>query len=109
MKAKSAQVGPSTKAWNNKRRVAGLDAYGNQFSADPDRPVPAGDDTPITLVLTPEQTARELQLSLSTLARMRVHGNGPPYVQLSRQKVGYRRSDLENFLESRVRISTSQL
>ena len=63
-----------------------------------------------TPVLTPEQTARYLTVSISTLARWRIAGTGgPSFIRLSRQKVGYRQTDLDKFLEARVRTSTSQL
>lgn len=61
-----------------------------------------------TWVRTPEQAARYLTLSVSTLARMRIAGNGPVFIRLSPQKIGYRQSDLDKFLEDRVRTSTSQ-
>lgn len=60
-------------------------------------------------VLTPAQTADYLTLSISTLARMRIAGNGPTFIRLSPQKIGYRQTDLDSFLEARVRTSTSQL
>lgn len=60
-------------------------------------------------VRTPEQAALYLTLSISTLARMRIAGNGPVFIRLSPQKIGYRQSDLDKFLEARVRTSTSQL
>lgn len=63
---------------------------------------------PSTPLLTPEQTARYLTLSMSTLARMRIAGNGPTFIRLSPQKIGYRQLDLDEFLETRVRTSTSQ-
>jgi hypothetical protein len=67
-----------------------------------DRPAP-------TPVLTPEQTARYLTVSISTLARWRIAGaGGPAFIRLSPQKIGYRQSDLDKFLEARVRTSTSQ-
>jgi hypothetical protein len=59
-------------------------------------------------VLTPAQTAEYLTLSISTLARMRIAGNGPTFIRLSPQKIGYRQNDLDQFLEARVRTSTSQ-
>ena len=59
-------------------------------------------------LLTPIQTAEYLTLSISTLARMRIAGNGPTFIRLSPQKIGYRQSDLDKFLEARVRTSTSQ-
>ena len=59
-------------------------------------------------LLTPSQTAKYLTLSISTLARMRIAGNGPTFIHLSPQKIGYRQTDLDRFLEDRVRTSTSQ-
>lgn len=59
-------------------------------------------------VMTPIQAAEYLTLSISTLARMRIAGNGPTFIRLSPQKIGYRQTDLDKFLEARVRTSTSQ-
>lgn len=59
-------------------------------------------------VMTPIQAAEYLTLSISTLARMRISGNGPTFIRLSPQKIGYRQTDLDKFLEARVRTSTSQ-
>lgn len=59
-------------------------------------------------VMTPIQAAEYLTLSISTLARMRIAGNGPTFIRLSPQKIGYRQNDLDKFLEARVRTSTSQ-
>lgn len=59
-------------------------------------------------LLSPEQAARYLLLSVSTLARMRIAGNGPQFVRVSPQRVGYRVSDLDKYLEGRTRTSTAQ-
>ncbi len=59
-------------------------------------------------VMTPIQASEYLTLSISTLARMRIAGNGPTFIRLSPQKIGYRQTDLDKFLEARVRTSTSQ-
>ena len=59
-------------------------------------------------LLSPEQAARYLLLSISTLARMRIAGNGPTFVRVSPQRVGYRTSDLDKYLDGRTRTSTSQ-
>jgi predicted DNA-binding transcriptional regulator AlpA len=45
-------------------------------------------------------------LSQSTLAKLRLTGNGPPYCKLGRRVV-YRREDLEAWLESRIARDTS--
>jgi predicted DNA-binding transcriptional regulator AlpA len=58
------------------------------------------------LMRTPE-AADYLGMSESWLNKTRVTGNGPKYVKLSRA-VAYRRSDLDSFLNQRVRNSTSE-
>ena len=60
-------------------------------------------------LLFPEQAAKYLLLSISTLARMRIAGNGPTFVRVSPQRVAYRVSDLDKYLDGRTRTSTSQL
>jgi len=80
----------------NATALASTDTNGLTFA----RPAP---------VLTPEKAAEYLTLSLSSLARMRIAGNGPKFIRLSPQKIAYRQSDLDEFLASRVRTSTSQL
>jgi predicted DNA-binding transcriptional regulator AlpA len=59
---------------------------------------------PITL--TAAQAASILGLAPSTLAKLRLTGNGPTYCKLGRRVV-YRRTDLEAWLESRVARDTS--
>jgi excisionase family DNA binding protein len=59
---------------------------------------------PITL--TASEAARVLGLAQSTLAKLRLSGNGPIYCKLGRRVV-YRREDLEAWLESRVAHNTS--
>lgn len=55
---------------------------------------------------TPE-AARYVALSVSTLTKMRLTGDGPPFVQIGPRAVAYRRADLNAWLEARVRRSTS--
>jgi predicted DNA-binding transcriptional regulator AlpA len=45
-------------------------------------------------------------LSQSTLAKLRLNGNGPVYCKLGRRVI-YRREDLEAWLESRIARDTS--
>jgi predicted DNA-binding transcriptional regulator AlpA len=59
---------------------------------------------PITL--TAEEATEILGLAQSTLAKMRLFGNGPGYCKLGRRVV-YRREDLEAWLQSRVVSDTS--
>jgi hypothetical protein len=74
------------------------------ISADPGGPVPS-----VSALLFPDQAARYLLLSVSTLARMRISGNGPKFLRVSPQRVAYRISDLDRYLDGRTRTSTSQL
>lgn len=59
---------------------------------------------PITLTAT--EAAKLLGLAPSTLAKLRLGGNGPIYCKLGRRVV-YRREDLGAWLESRVARNTS--
>ena len=61
-------------------------------------------NNPITL--TADAAARLLGLAPSTLAKLRLSGNGPIYCKLGRRVV-YRRDDLDAWLESRVARNTS--
>ena len=62
--------------------------------------------TNITKVVTTVEAARVLGLSESTLAKMRLNGNGPVYCKLGRRVV-YRITDLEQWLQSRTARDTS--
>lgn len=55
---------------------------------------------------TPE-AARYVALSESTLTKMRLTGDGPPFVKVGPRAVAYRKADLDTWLEARVRRSTS--
>jgi predicted DNA-binding transcriptional regulator AlpA len=59
---------------------------------------------PITL--TAGEAAKALGLASSTLAKLRLSGNGPIYCKLGRRVV-YRREDLSAWLASRVARNTS--
>ena len=48
-------------------------------------------------------------LANSTLEKMRLTGEGPTFIRLTKRAVGYRQSDLDDWLESRSRKSTSQI
>ena len=65
---------------------------------------------PSSDVLTPRQAAKYLHLSHRTLETMRTRGGGPPYAKYGEgrsARVVYRRSDLEAWIASRVRVSTT--
>lgn len=55
---------------------------------------------------TPE-AANYLGFAEQSLRKMRVDGDGPPFVRMGR-KVGYRITDLDAWLAARVVTSTSQ-
>ena len=53
------------------------------------------------------EAAALLGLSASTLAKMRVRGDGPPYLKAGKRIVLYDTQDLEVWLATRRRMSTS--
>ena len=53
------------------------------------------------------EAASYLGLSPNTLNKWRTQGCGPQYIKLGRS-IGYRVSDLEGWLDSHIRSSTSQ-
>jgi predicted DNA-binding transcriptional regulator AlpA len=53
-------------------------------------------------LLNEKQLAIWLGISLPTLQRQRSDCSGPPFVQLSKRRVGYRRCDVERWLETRT-------
>ena len=59
------------------------------------------------LLRTTAEAAEELRLSERTLERMRLTGLGPVYIKAGR-RVLYRQADLENWVASQVRASTSE-
>ena len=62
--------------------------------------------TRIPLLPAPEAATR-LGVRTQTLARWRVEGRGPRFIKVGRA-VRYRESDLERWIEERLRESTSQ-
>jgi excisionase family DNA binding protein len=55
----------------------------------------------------PREAAEYLRSSESTLAKKRLNGNGPPFVRIGRA-IRYRRSDLDSWMSSSIRRSTSE-
>jgi predicted DNA-binding transcriptional regulator AlpA len=58
-------------------------------------------------MLTVHEAAGYLRLSPKSLQRLRGAGDGPRYIRL-KGKVLYRESDLDRWLDARVRQSTSE-
>lgn len=48
-------------------------------------------------------------LASSTLEKLRLYGGGPVFIRLGTRAVGYRRLDLDTWLEGCARQSTSDL
>ena len=57
--------------------------------------------------LRPPEAAAHLSVSISYLAKMRLTGQGPRYSKLSPKLVLYSRADLDAWVASRVRASTT--
>ncbi len=57
--------------------------------------------------LRPKEAAAHVKSSESTLAKKRLKGNGPTYTKFGRL-VLYAKRDLDEFLDSRRRLSTSE-
>ena len=53
-------------------------------------------------LLNEKQLAAWLGVSLPNLQRRRSDGSGPPFVQLSQRRIGYRKSAVERWLETRT-------
>ncbi len=63
------------------------------------------------LYLTSAEAAQLLKLSNRTLERMRVTGDGPPFMKAGsgkRSRVLYKQSDIIGWLESNIYQSTSE-
>ena len=75
------------------------------FGAGPESGDPLmSTDSPL---LSNNEAAAYLGLSIRTLPGLRRRGGGPPYIKLGGRKVGYLKRDLDAWLESRRRLSTS--
>ena len=53
-------------------------------------------------ILSEEDLAKWLATSRPTLQRQRSHGSGPPFIQLSERRIGYRKSAIERWLAERT-------
>jgi hypothetical protein len=56
---------------------------------------------------TPKQAAKHYKIGFSTLAKLRLSGDGPPYVKIG-VKVLYSGPEFDAWLASKLRTSTSQ-
>jgi predicted DNA-binding transcriptional regulator AlpA len=62
----------------------------------------------IPQLLTPKEAALSLRVSESWLAKARMRGDGPPYIQVGRS-IRYREAALLQWMKSRQRLSTSEM
>ena len=53
-------------------------------------------------ILSEEQYRAWVGISAPTAQRQRSDGSGPPFVQLSERRIGYRKSAVERWLEART-------
>jgi predicted DNA-binding transcriptional regulator AlpA len=53
-------------------------------------------------IFSEEELAKWLDTSRPTLQRQRSDGSGPPFVQLSERRIGYRKSAIERWLAART-------
>ncbi len=58
-------------------------------------------------LLTEAQAARLLNFTPRFLQARRARGDGPPFVSISARAIRYRRIDLLDWIESRIRTNTS--
>jgi len=61
----------------------------------------------LPILLTPKEAAHRLKLSVSWLAKARMRGDGPPYIQVGRA-IRYTEVALLQWMKSNTRSSTSQ-
>jgi predicted DNA-binding transcriptional regulator AlpA len=71
-----------------------------------DQSAPSAPKPLVPKVVTAKTAAQIVGLSESTLAKLRLNGNGPIYCKLGRRVV-YRLTDLEQWLQSRTTRDTS--
>jgi predicted DNA-binding transcriptional regulator AlpA len=59
-------------------------------------------------LLRPPEAAPYIGLSVSTLAKQRLRGDGPKFVRLSPRAIGYLQADLDEWLVAKRCSSTSE-
>ena len=64
--------------------------------------------TSTPILLTEKEAGKLLGFSIRTLQKWRIQGEGPPFVRISARAIRYRREDLDQWIESCVRTSTSE-
>lgn len=59
-------------------------------------------------LITEHDAAEFLNVSVRSVQAWRVRGDGPRYVKISARCIRYRRRDLQEWFESKIRTSTSE-
>lgn len=62
----------------------------------------------LEMVLTPKQASDRLGVTEAHLQRLRSEGGGPAFTMLGRRRIGYRATDINSWLASRVSSSTAE-
>jgi predicted DNA-binding transcriptional regulator AlpA len=74
----------------------------------PQQKIPAAKSpTALATLMTPNDTANLLKVSLSWLAKARMRGDGPPYIRVGRS-IRYAEAALIQWMKSKQRSSTSE-
>lgn len=60
------------------------------------------------IILRPPEASKYLRLSVSTLAKQRLRGDGPKFVRLSPRAIAYLQADLDAWLADKRCSSTSE-
>ena len=60
-------------------------------------------------IICEKELARWLDTSRPTLQRQRSDGSGPPFIQLSNRRIGYRKSAVERWLTTRTLSRVGEL
>jgi predicted DNA-binding transcriptional regulator AlpA len=64
-------------------------------------------DTLFHVCMRTPEAARYMAISKSRLTQLRMTGEGPPFIKIAARAVAYRKSDLDAWLDNRVRRATS--
>jgi predicted DNA-binding transcriptional regulator AlpA len=63
---------------------------------------------PSQILFRPPKAAAYVGLSVSTLAKQRLRGDGPKFIRLSPRAIGYLQGDLDEWLAAKRCLSTSE-
>ena len=63
-------------------------------------------DTQIGACMRTPEAARYIALSKSRLTQLRMTGEGPPFIKIAARAVACRKSDLDAWLDNRLRRTT---